>query len=230
MDEKIICRNIKRLRTQNHLTLEELARRTGLTKGYLSRVERSKKAPPYSTLNKIAGALGTEVTRFLEGEVPPHGDVPADFQKKGTRPLIRATSRELGYDYEVLAPNKPGKNMEPFIIYPPFDLKKMYTHEGEEFVYVIDGCIDFTYGDEKYTMTPGDSIYFDACVPHGGISLGTKKARLMVMIYFYKRNRAWDNYSPILFADADIQAQDLLFACPVSLGSAQFTCLYLWIE
>ena len=59
MDEKIICRNIKKLRKQNHLTLENLASLTGLTKGYLSKVERSQKAPPYSTLNKIAGAHGT---------------------------------------------------------------------------------------------------------------------------------------------------------------------------
>ena len=189
MDEKIICKNIKKLRKQNHLTLEKLAKLTGLTKGYLSKVERSEKAPPYSTLNKIAGAMGLEVTSMLGKDIEPLDDVRISFQKKNEGTRIKATSQLSGYDYEVLGTNKPGKNMEPFIIYSPFDLKKMYTHEGEEFIYILDGTLEFIIGEKKFTMEPGDNIYFDSCIPHGGKSIGEKQAKLLVIIYFYKRNR-----------------------------------------
>ncbi|MDA3789468.1 MAG: helix-turn-helix transcriptional regulator, partial [Desulfobacula sp.] len=74
MDEKIICKNIKTFRKKNHFTLEKLADLTGLTKGYLSKVERSEKAPPYSTLNKIAGALEIEITSLLENDIEPPED------------------------------------------------------------------------------------------------------------------------------------------------------------
>ena len=175
MDEIIISRNIKKLRKQNHFTLEKLAGLTGLTKGYLSKVERSEKAPPYSTLNKIAGALGIEVTHF--------------FEKNNEGTIIKATSQLSGYDYEVLGADKPGKNMEPFIIHSPFEITKMYSHEGEEFMYILDGRLEFIYGDKAYILEPGDNVYFDSCVPHAGKSLGDQKARILVLIYFYKRNR-----------------------------------------
>lgn len=189
MDEKIICRNIKKLRKQKKLTLEKLALRTGLTKGYLSKVERSHKAPPYSTLNKIAGALGFDVAGILGDDIEPPEDIRFCFQKKNQGHIIKATSRDTGYDYKILGAGKAGKNMEPFIIYAPFDIQKMYTHEGEEFIYVLDGKLEFMYGEKKFIMESGDNIYFDSCVPHGGESLGDKKAKLMVIIYFYKRNR-----------------------------------------
>ena len=189
MDEKIICRNIKKLRKQNHLTLENLANLTVLTKGYLSKVERSQKAPPYSTLNKIAGAMGLEVTSIFEKNIEPLNDTRISFQKNSERTIIKATSQLSGYDYEILGANKPGKNMEPFIIYSPWEIKKMYSHEGEEFIYVMEGRLEFLYGEKTYILEPGDNVYFDSCVPHSGKSLGSKKARLLVVIYFYKRNR-----------------------------------------
>ncbi|MCP3940179.1 MAG: helix-turn-helix domain-containing protein [Desulfobacteraceae bacterium] len=180
MNEKIISENLKKLRTRKKLTLQDLAEKTGLTKGYLSKVERSQKAPPYSTLTKIAEGLDTEVSTILSNN-PPLDDIRIC--------LCRGTEQFSGYDYEILAENKPGKNMEPFIIYPPFEITQAYTHEGEEFIYVMDGQLEFNYDDDIYILNPGDNIYFDAIIPHVGKSLGNKKARLLVIIYFYKRNR-----------------------------------------
>ncbi len=189
MDEKLICSNIKKLRTQKKVTLEALSKRTGLTKGYLSKVERSEKAPPYSTLSKIAGALGVEVTTILSKNIDPPTDVRLCLSRGKHRKVIKETSQFSGYDYEVLAENKPGKNMEPFIIHAPREITKMYSHEGEEFIYVMDGNLELIYGDKTYVLETGDNVYFDACVPHSGKSLGDKKAMLLVVIYFYKRNR-----------------------------------------
>jgi len=189
MDEKTICENIKKLRKQNHLTLEKLAGLTGLTKGYLSKVERSEKAPPYSTLIKIAGALGVEMTAMLSKNIEAPADVRFCLSRRKNRKIIRETPQFSGYTYEVLAENKPGKNMEPFIIHAPWEIRKMYSHEGEEFMYIMEGSLEFLYGNQTYILEKGDDVYFDSCVPHSGKSLGDAKAKLLVVIYFYKRNR-----------------------------------------
>ncbi len=172
MDEKSISENIKKLRTQKKMTLQDLAIRTGLTKGYLSKVERAQKAPPYSTLTKIADALDIEITTLLAGDVTPPADVRLFLSRGENRELIRETDQFAGYDYEILADGKPGKNMEPFIIHAPWEISRTYTHEGEETIYVMDGQLEFHYGNEVHLMNAGDNIYFDSIVPHVGRSLG----------------------------------------------------------
>lgn len=189
MDEKTIASNIKKIRTKKKMTLQDLADRTGLTKGYLSKLERSEKAPPYSTLSKIVGAMGLEITDVLREDPGPLQDPPIVIAKKGEGRIIRESSHYVGYDYEVLAAGKPGKNMEPFIIYAPYEFTSLFQHEGEEFIYVLEGQMELKYGENIYLMEQGDHTYFDSRIPHTGRSIGEQRAKLMVVIYFYKRNR-----------------------------------------
>ena len=187
MDEKIIAENIQQARKQRKMTLQELADKTGLTKGYLSKIERSEKAPPYSTLNKIAGALGVEITDIFKKDIGTTQNKPIVIGKKDDGKIIKESSHYVGYDYMVLAADKPGKNMEPFFIFAPFEFPQMFSHEGEEFIYVLEGTMEFKYGEETYILEAGDHSYFDSRTPHTGRSIGEKRAKLMVMIYFYKR-------------------------------------------
>ncbi len=135
MDERRISENLKKL------TLQDLALRTGLTKGK----------------------------------------------------IIRETDQFAGYDYEVFGQEKPGKNMEPFIIHSPWQITRMYTHEGEEFIHVMDGSLEFIYGDETYILNTGDNIYFDSCIPHSGKSLGDKKASSSFIWYQLQHQRSESN-------------------------------------
>lgn len=187
MDEKTIAENIQQSRKQQKMTLQELADKTGLTKGYLSKIERSEKAPPYSTLNKIAGALGVEITDIFQKNIGTTQDKPIVIGKKAEGKIIRESSHYVGYDYMVLAADKPGKNMEPFFIFAPFEFPQMFRHEGEEFIYVLEGTLEFKYGEKTYVLEAGDHLYFDSRTPHTGRSIGDKRAKLMVVIYFYKR-------------------------------------------
>jgi transcriptional regulator with XRE-family HTH domain len=192
MDEELIAQNIKALRKQKKITLEKLAELTGLTKGYISKVERSRKAPPYSTLNKIAIALGVDAAFLLGERLDPSKDTRVSFTKKNQGRVVGmmkslSEGSLYGYGYEALAVDKPGKNMEPYIIEPAFGEEAIFQHEGEEFMYVLEGKHEFIYDGNRHVMEKGDSVYFDATVPHTGRSLGKKKAKLLAVMYNYKR-------------------------------------------
>jgi transcriptional regulator with XRE-family HTH domain len=187
MDEGTIARNIKDLRIKKGLSLEELASLTGLTRGYLSKIERSHRAPPLSTLNKIANTLGVELNFFLQENSERIKDTRIAVVRRGKGKKVVTKGTLYGYEYEAIAYNKPGKNMEPFIIKPALDKEVYFQHEGEEFMYVLEGKHEFKYDGKKYILKKGDSIYFDSRVRHTGRSLGGKKAKVLTIIYSYKR-------------------------------------------
>ena len=120
MDEKQITRNIKRIRLDKNLSQEKLAKLSGLTKGYISKIEKSDKAPPLSTLSKIAHALATDIALLTSEELELPEDVNLCIVRKGEGKKISSGSLE-GYHYEALAFKKKGKNMEPFILMPSVD-------------------------------------------------------------------------------------------------------------
>ena len=192
MHEASITKNIKELRKQKQITLQQLADLTGLTKGYLSKIERAKKAPPYSTLNKIALALNVDAASLLGSNFNQPQDKRISFTRQHDRQRVEqlgsiADGSLYGYQYEALAYDKHGKNMEPFIIEPAFEDEAIFQHEGEEFMFVLEGKHEFVYDGETYIMEKGDSVYFDAAVPHTGKSLGKKKAKLLAVLFNYKR-------------------------------------------
>ena len=192
MHEASITKNIKELRKQKRITLQQLADLTGLTKGYLSKIERAKKAPPYSTLNKIALALNVDAASLLGSNFNQSQDKRISFTRQHDRQRVEqlgsiADGSLYGYQYEALAYDKHGKNMDPFIIEPAFEDEAIFQHEGEEFMFVLEGKHEFVYDGETYIMEKGDSVYFDAAVPHTGKSLGKKKAKLLAVLFNYKR-------------------------------------------
>jgi transcriptional regulator with XRE-family HTH domain len=182
MIESEIGKRIKAFRTDKGFTLEQLAGQTGFTKGYLSKVEKSGKSPPVSTLGILARALGVTISAIL-GEA--NRSVPFCHVKKGAGPLISRDGTAFGYSFEAIAYHFPNKKMEPFILTLPVHNKKktIYRHEGEEILYVLDGTMKFLHNDLEYIVEEGDCIYFDAGLPHFGESLGNKKVRCLMVIY-----------------------------------------------
>jgi transcriptional regulator with XRE-family HTH domain len=180
--EAEIGKRIKAFRTDKGLTLEQLAGQTGFTKGYLSKVEKSEKSPPVSTLGIIARALGVTISAILGEE---NRSVPLCLVKKGTGPLILRDGTSVEYSFEAIAYHFPNKKMEPFILTLPVHHKKIttYRHEGEEFLYVLEGTMKFLHNDREYIVEKGDCVYFDAGLPHFGESLGNKKVRCLMVVY-----------------------------------------------
>lgn len=191
MEEKLIPKRLREIRLDRRLTLERLAKQTGLTKGYLSRIENSTQPPPIYTLSRISNALGIDISEFF---APTVNKIPYQEITIGRRNHHRLTNREgtpYGYIFEDLAPMKRGKNMEPFIVTVGFkrmiDIQKDFRHEGEEFIYVLGGRMEFFFKGQIYILEEGDCVYFDSDKPHSGRSLGKKEAKLLIVIYPYKR-------------------------------------------
>lgn len=192
MDEKQIGKNIQKIRIQSTISQERLAELSGLTKGYISKIEKSDKAPPLSTLSKIAHALNVDITFLMAENLELPEDVNLCVVRNGEGKKI-SSSTLGGYHYEALAYKKTGKNMEPFILMPAFDEKAIFIHDGEEFMYTLEGIHEFIYNNKKYILHEGDSVYFDSRIPHTGRSISKKRAKILAVMYSYKRSPEMDS-------------------------------------
>ena len=180
--ESEIGKRIRMSRINRRFTLEQLANQTGFTKGYLSRIEKSEKSPPLSTLGIIARVLGITIS-FLVGE--EEQQTSFGMVKKGERPLIARRGTAFEYAYEAVAHTFPNKKMEPYILTLPLTPKKktIAQHEGEELLFVLEGTMKFLHGNREYIVEEGDCIYFDSSFPHFGESAGRKEAKCFMVIY-----------------------------------------------
>lgn len=182
MDVSTLPRGLKLLRKQRKLTLDALAQRAGLTKGYLSKVERGLSVPSIAAVMKMASTLGVSVGELL-GEANSHESV--HVVRAGERRPFERASTKIGYNYEAIAPSRVVKAMEPFVMRPPLTLsrgKHMFTHAGDELFFVLKGKVELKFEDQSVTLGPGDSAYFNGSVRHRSRSLGRIPAEVLIVI------------------------------------------------
>jgi mannose-6-phosphate isomerase-like protein (cupin superfamily) len=182
--EQVIGERISELRARREMTLDQLSTLTGFTKGYLSKIENSKKVPPIGSLARIARALETDIAQLLQAAAPEPADHGFCVVRAAERlPVMRGGSA-FGYDYVSLADGKAGRKMDPFLFTFPSEIDKyvFFEHEGEEFLFVLSGKVEWQAGSSKVILETGDSIYFNARLPHRGRSLGGE-ARALVVVY-----------------------------------------------
>lgn len=168
---------IRNLRNQKGYTLERVSQLTGLSKPHLSQIENDIVSPPIATLLKISAALGVKIGYFFR-------DAPSDSRIVVTRREERTQVKQglkseafsnIGYRYELLANQFVDKYMEPFVVYMEArDQNNMIynNHRGEEFVFVLEGTLEFRCEDQIITLYEEDSLYFDARLPHAYRGIG----------------------------------------------------------
>ena len=180
--EAEIGKRIKEFRLKRNLTLQGLADRTEYSKGYLSKVETSNKAPPVATLSVIARELEVTVSSLL-GEA--HRQDSICVVRKNDRTLMASTGEDFGYAYEALANPYPNKHMEPYILSYPSEeaFKYAFQHDGEEMLFVLRGKIRFKYGEREFILEEGDCVYFDSSILHTGEPLGVEALKCLIVIY-----------------------------------------------
>jgi len=164
-----IGEKVRELREKKGLSLQDMANRTGYTSALLSQVENHLISPPLGALIKIAKALEVKVGTFF-GEEPRESY--AIVRRDERKHISRYASKEgvsYGYAYESLGFDKKDRQMEPFLVtLEPATVKseKLSTHDGEEFIFVLEGEMEAILGGHKDVLHPGDSIYYDSTIPH----------------------------------------------------------------
>ncbi|TVY07940.1 helix-turn-helix domain-containing protein [Paenibacillus cremeus] len=155
---------IRKLRIEQNRNLAEIASVCGFSKSLLSKIENGKTIPPISTLMKIAEALGTKVSVLLD-----------DQAKSGTIFTPKETSQanlvktEKGYSFFTFAVERGEKLMQPFLFVSrkdENDKRNVFSHNGEEFIYILEGKMNYKVGNIEYTLSEGDSLYFDSVEKH----------------------------------------------------------------
>jgi quercetin dioxygenase-like cupin family protein len=169
LEDKVaaVGKAIRTLRKEKSLSLRELSQLSGLSTGFLSMVERGRSSLALTSLNNVAKALDTEVADLFASErkVRVSHPLPHVSRAKEDGRLSIASSQRV---YKVLSPRAPGLVFEPLLVTvgPNSDLEEPYSHEGEEFAYVIEGELIFAVDSEEYRLGPGDSIHLLPTVPH----------------------------------------------------------------
>lgn len=188
LDVLAIGDKVRQIRMSKGIAIPELAEKTGLPKSVISQIETSQVSPPIATLLKIANGLGTDIGLFFQEttDSPKTIVTKKDQRKSAPRRKFKGAQVKLGYNYEALAYQKAFKHMEPFLVTfesKPKDQVVMFSHEGEEFAFILSGEIEFCTEKATYTLEPGDSLYFDSDQLHGFRALGDTPAQALVVVY-----------------------------------------------
>ena len=178
---------VRQLREMREMTLAQLAEQSQCHVDLLLRIEAGELVPSLAPLMSIARALGLRLGTLLDDE--PHegpvlvksGESASTIRFSGNDP--HATSSNLVFS--AMAAGKRDRHMEPFLIdvqpcgnaTPPVS-----SHEGEEFIYVLSGCVQINYGETLYQLEAGDSLYYDSIVPHH-VSARKDVARILAVVY-----------------------------------------------
>lgn len=186
---KIIGEKIKNLREIKNLSLEEVAERSGMSITQITRIEENEELPSLAPLIKIARVLGVRLGTFLDDQQelgPVICRKKSISEKDGISFSNNAKTIHKNMSYFALSQDKSGRHMEPFLIdiLPAKDADFVFsTHEGEEFIYVLEGLIEINYGKETYTLEAGDSIYYDSIVAHHVHAGNGDVAKILGVIY-----------------------------------------------
>jgi transcriptional regulator with XRE-family HTH domain len=181
-----IGRKIRDLRKKAGLILQDLSDRTSLSKPLLSQIEKGVVSPPIATLLKISKALGVNISFFFQNDDSEERVVLVRSHESKVVDSRYFGREEGGYYYEALAYKKSKKYMEPFLV--EFKRRKAgelayFSHEGEEFIYLLEGTLEFRTETQQYVMHPGDSLYFDSSLPHAYRALERKNAKALTVVY-----------------------------------------------
>lgn len=182
--EVAIARNVRQLRHNSGLSVGDMAARIGISKAMLSKVENAQTSCSLSTLALLSKGFDVPVTYLFRGA---DTERPASFVKagKGT-PIVRSGS-QAGHEYHLLGGLRgEHKRLECLMVTltEASDVYPLFQHPGTEFIYMLDGVMDYSHGRSEYRLEPGDSLQFDGEGVHGPTRLIRLPIRFVSVIAF----------------------------------------------
>jgi transcriptional regulator with XRE-family HTH domain len=183
--ERHIGAVMRELRRQQMLTISDVAAQARISRGMLSKIENGQVSTSLDTLAKLANALGISLGRLFANYDVPGGGAQLVKAGEGMQVVRRGTRR--GHTYHLLAYDKgPKKSFEPFLVTmdDASEVFPSFEHPGTEFIYVLEGRIEYRHGQQTYLLDPGDSLSFRGEVPHGPERLIETPIRLLSVITY----------------------------------------------
>ena len=183
--ERYLGTAIRDLRQRHGLTIAEVAEQVGISRGMLSKIENAQTATSLETLGKLASALGVSLSKLFRNYNVPDGGAQLVKQGDGMEVVRRGTKR--GHTYHLLAYDQgPIKLFEPFLITmdDASEVFPTFEHPGIEFIYLLEGKLEYRHGKHTYLLEPGDSLSFRGEVPHGPERLVELPIRFLAIIYY----------------------------------------------
>lgn len=179
----LIGTRIRTYRERLGMSIDDLAKNTGIDAGIMARIEQGGTCPPIGTMVKIARALGQRLGTFMDDQTVDEPLIVRSCEMtEESSSLSNETSEH--YHYFPLSKGKPDRHMEPFfIVVDPTADRTLTSHEGEEFVIVMAGEVELIYGKERFRLKAGDSMYYNSVVPHFLGAAGEDKAEIYAVIY-----------------------------------------------
>jgi transcriptional regulator with XRE-family HTH domain len=186
---------IAEIRKTYSISREDLSERSGVSVDLIAKIEDDGHIPDLAPLIKISRGLGVRLGTLLDDHeqlgpvICRAGQAAASSRFKTGLPESSAALPETGagnhgLSFNALAADKNGRHMEPFIVTIEPDAKQEKSaHEGEEFIYVLDGKLALEYGMDKNTLNTGDCVYYDSIVPHRVISANSNPVKILAVIY-----------------------------------------------
>ena len=181
---QVIANQVRSRRLEIGLNVGQLAERTGISKGMLSKIENAQTSPSLSTLERLSLALDIPVTSLFRGLAEERDAV---FVKAGSGPEIVRKGTRSGHTYELLGSLRgPYKRVEPLLVKLDVSTEvfPLFQHPGIEILYMLEGVMEYSYGREHYQMEKGDTLQFEGDIPHGPTDLVKLPIRfLSITIY-----------------------------------------------
>ena len=167
-----IGRKLRQLRLRQHMKLKDVSARTGLSVGFLSSLERSQANASIATLQKLARLYNTNFLSFFDGSEPVSKVV-----RHAERKVLDA---QPGTRIELLALGHTLMETQLWRIAPGASSGGAYSHEGEEFIYVLQGVFEVCLDNvERYELRPGDCLYFSSTQLHRWLNPGKTETQLL---------------------------------------------------
>lgn len=178
-----IGQRVKTLREEKGLSLDELSKMTGFEVEFLSDIEKDEVQPQLGTVIKLSKALDSAFGRLVSGV----GDKLFSVTRKNEQKVMSRSTSHKGkkqvYTYKSLAPEVKGRHMETMIVQLEENPdQETSVHEGEEFIYILDGVVILKIGEEMFDLEPGDSVYYLSTTPHL-VAAKSGKATILAVIY-----------------------------------------------
>jgi transcriptional regulator with XRE-family HTH domain len=182
-DIENIGTRIRALREEKGVSLEDLSRLTGFDVTFLSGIETGQIQPQLGTMIKLSKALDSAFGRLVSGTGEKLYSITRKSERRAAARSTSKTGKKHLYSYKSLAPDVKGRHMEALLVQLLSATEKdISVHDGEEFVFVLEGTVTLEIGGERFDLEPGDSAYYLSTTPHL-IAAKKDKATILAVLY-----------------------------------------------